>query len=110
VRSLLCPDRVSSLARGYNVLYDYAWCTIRTHKLLLSWSSRTQRTQEHFPDGKAAAEAVGRAAYDKGSLDNITVSCCVFEWQRERGRGVLRARREKQKQIAEQEEEIDMFG
>jgi hypothetical protein len=70
----------------------------------------TQTTQEHFPDGKAAAEAVGRAAYDKGSLDNITVSCCVFEWQRERGRGVLRARREKQKQIAEQEEEIDMFG
>lgn len=63
-----------------------------------------------FIDAEASAAAIGRAAFDKGSLDNITSSVCVFEWQRERGRSVLDARLARQKKLAEEQEEIDMFG
>jgi serine/threonine protein phosphatase PrpC len=61
-------------------------------------------------DAEASAAAIGRAAFDKGSLDNITTSVCVFEWQKDRGRGVLDARLARHKKLAEEQEDIDMFG
>ena len=61
-------------------------------------------------DAEASAAAIGRAALHKGSLDNITTSVCVFEWQKDRGRAVLDARLARQQRLAEEQEDIDMFG
>ena len=64
-----------------------------------------------FADAEASAAAIGRSAFDKGSLDNITTTVCIFDWQMERGRSVLDARLARQKKLlAEAQEEIDMFG
>lgn len=56
-----------------------------------------------------AAEAVGRAAYARGSLDNISVTVVRFGWLGLRAAQRLLAER-RQKQSAENTEDIDMFA
>jgi serine/threonine protein phosphatase PrpC len=68
-----------------------------------------------FADPAAAAQAVGKAAFAKGSLDNITVTVVQFSWQSpERAAEVVSARRRRlkaEREAAEQaDEDLDMFA
>lgn len=69
----------------------------------------------HFHDAKAAADAIVKAAYKKGSVDNLTATVIQFGWKpHERLRSVLKSSKAsastKRNDEAEEEEEIDMFN
>ncbi|KAI9995625.1 hypothetical protein PInf_012690 [Phytophthora infestans] len=69
----------------------------------------------HFHDAKAVADAIVKAAYKKGSVDNLTATVIQFGWKPyERQHSVLKSSKAsastKRNDEAEEEEEIDMFN
>ena len=63
---------------------------------------------QHLGQPQEAAAAVGRAAYERGSLDNITVTFVQFGWNADRAQAVLEERLARQN--AENTDDIDMFA
>jgi len=69
---------------------------------------------EHWGDPQAAASAVVRTAFQKGSEDNLTAMVIQFGWQQERGDMVVeawkKAEADRAREASELNEEIDMFN
>ncbi|KAK1948328.1 putative protein phosphatase 2C 59 [Phytophthora citrophthora] len=63
----------------------------------------------HFNDTKAAADAIVKAAYKKGSVDNLTATVVQFGWKQE-GQVQRALEAAKLKTTDGSEEEIDMFN
>jgi serine/threonine protein phosphatase PrpC len=72
------------------------------------------KAAEHCTDAEAAATAVVRTAFQRGSEDNLTALVIQFGWLAHRAGGVLDAWKEQEaqrrKEAEELVEEIDMFA
>lgn len=72
------------------------------------------KAAEHCTDAEAAATAVVRTAFQRGSEDNLTALVIQFGWLVHRAAGVLEAWKaqeaQRRKEAEELVEDIDMFA